>query len=247
MEEKLGFVIIRYVNSEKTNEYWKENIRQIRKFYPTNIIMIVDDNSDLNFINNSNVDLNNCFFIKSEYEKRGELLGYYYFYKYHLFEKAVIIHDSIFIQKHIDFDRIEKVKFLWTFRHCFNNPVEERKTIDNLINTNELLNIHNNLSLWKGCFGGMSVIEYDFLKNIQEKYSFFNIINYINEREKRYNFERLIGLVSCAEYPELNNECSLFGDIHQYIRWGVTFDEYLNMKNNGQVNNFPIMKVWSGR
>ena len=43
---EIGFIILRHVNSSKTNEYWKECYRCIRYFYPSNKILIIDDNSD---------------------------------------------------------------------------------------------------------------------------------------------------------------------------------------------------------
>lgn len=243
----LGFVIVRHVNSVETNEYWKENIIQIRKFYPTNIIMIVDDNSDVQYLNNNGVNLMNCFIIQSEYEKRGELLGYYYFYKYKLFNKAVILHDSVFIQKYIDFGEVEKVKFLWTFQHKFNIPENEKIFIHTLNNNSELFEIHRDLNRWSGSFGVMSIIEHDFLKNLQDKYSFFNLIEFIKTREERSCLERVFGLLCFAENPNLlnMNNCSLFGDIHKYMRWGLSFQNYLEYKQ--QYSHFPIIKVWTGR
>ena len=43
-----GFVIIRHVDSEITNKYWKKSYECIRKFY-SDPIMIVDDNSNPDF------------------------------------------------------------------------------------------------------------------------------------------------------------------------------------------------------
>ena len=42
--ENIGFIILRHVNSSITNEYWKECYRCIKKNYPTNRILIIDDN-----------------------------------------------------------------------------------------------------------------------------------------------------------------------------------------------------------
>ena len=38
-----GFIILRHVNSEKTNNYWNHSIKQIRRFYPFAKIIIIDD------------------------------------------------------------------------------------------------------------------------------------------------------------------------------------------------------------
>jgi hypothetical protein len=41
-------------------------------------------------------------------------------------------------------------------------------------------------------------------------------------------------------------EISLYGDIHNWIRWGYTYDEYIRDKN---CVNIPrnVIKVFSGR
>jgi hypothetical protein len=46
----VGFVFTRHVNSYETNEIWIECYSQIRKYYPTSLIMIIDDNSNYYYI-----------------------------------------------------------------------------------------------------------------------------------------------------------------------------------------------------
>ena len=45
-----GFIITRYVNSELTNKYWNNCIKCIRTFYPYKKIVIIDDNSNKDFV-----------------------------------------------------------------------------------------------------------------------------------------------------------------------------------------------------
>ena len=45
-----GFIITRHVNSEQTNKYWNHCVKLIRTFYPINQIILIDDNSNPNFI-----------------------------------------------------------------------------------------------------------------------------------------------------------------------------------------------------
>ena len=45
-----GFIITRHVNSENTNRYWNHSIKLLRRLYPNNKIIIIDDNSDKNFL-----------------------------------------------------------------------------------------------------------------------------------------------------------------------------------------------------
>ena len=42
--DTLGFIILRNVNSELTNKYWIHCYNCIRKYYPENKIIIIDDN-----------------------------------------------------------------------------------------------------------------------------------------------------------------------------------------------------------
>ena len=190
-----GFIFTRHVNSNETNEYWKECIRCIRKYYQNNIIMVIDDNSSVEYITNDNVDLRNCFIIQSEYPKRGEILSYYYFHKYKLFDKAIIIHDSVFLQQDIsqEVNGVSNVKFLWHFKNAYDdNLVKEMYFIGQLKyddnsqeNLTKLTNIYLQRDKWLGCFGVQSFINYEFLLLLENKYQITNMINYVKCRDDR--------------------------------------------------------------
>ena len=115
MDNKFGFIITRHVNCVKTNMYWNHCVKLLRTFYPFRKIIIIDDNSNYEYVK-PDFDYKNVEVIQSEYPKRGELLPYYYFLKRKFFENAVIIHDSVFFEKRVPF---EKYKFqvipLWYF------------------------------------------------------------------------------------------------------------------------------------
>jgi hypothetical protein len=241
----LGFIILRHVNSIETNKLWIESLTCIRKFY-SNPVMIIDDNSDYMFVS-QNIDLTNVTVVQSEFPKRGELLPYYYFHKLKPFDTTVIIHDSVFIQKHIDF-KTDNVNFLWCFYLGGENIISERQKISCLKNSEELLNFYND-GKWLGCFGGMSVITHEFLSMLVEKYDMFQLLDVILCREDRMCFERIFAVIciSNAATPP-----SLFGVIHDYIKWGYTFGEYIHSKPiiktiNVKRNIRPLIKVWSGR
>ena len=102
VKKTIGFIILRHVNDALTNQYWIYCYTCIRKFYAENEIIIIDDNSNPAFI--SAIPLYKTTVISSEYPQRGELLPYYYFLRNKLFDIAVIIHDSVFIQKYMDFN-----------------------------------------------------------------------------------------------------------------------------------------------
>ena len=230
---ELGFIILRHVNNELTNKYWIVCYDNIRKYYPENFIIIIDDNSNYSFITDKKLYKTNI--INSEYKGRGELLPYYYYLSNKLFDIAVIIHDSVFINKYVDFT-INKYKLLWEFEHHSDQIEDETKMIE-IFNDNELLSFYENKNLWNGCFGGMSVIRHDYLIDINNKYDISKLLNYVLNRYNRCSFERVIGcLLQKNEKKEV-----LLGNINYYYQWGISFNE----KDN--YNHLPLLKVWTGR
>jgi len=250
MNQSIGFIIIRNINSYKTLKYWYTCYKCIRNFYKEKIV-IIDDNSDKELLNSeenitNEKKLENYIIQYSEFPKRGEFLPYYYFYKNHYFDNAVIIHDSTFIQSNINFNITNKVKFLWTFKNIFDENSDIVELLQKMDNSEELINFFYNKNYWKGCFGSQMIINYNLLYTIQEKHNFLNLKNYILNRKDRCSFERIIGLLCCYYDNNIMYDISFFNDIHQYCNWGYTFEEYIN-DNNKNDNNKSIIKVWTGR
>jgi hypothetical protein len=244
VREKFGFIMIRHVNSEITNNYWIESYNCIRKFYNYKII-IIDDNSNENFIK-TNIELINCEVIKSEYPQRGEILPYYYLYKNNYFEKAFIIHDSVFFNKYIDFEKYDSIKFIWHFTHDWDNENNEINLLDNINANKNLIKFYNNKSMWNGCFGIQSIITMEYIEMIEKKYKIFNLLNIINSREIRMAFERIFGLLCSFETKELQKTPSIFGKIHHYLHWGYNYENYILDKSSNKIE-VPLIKVWTGR
>lgn len=234
--DKFGFIIIRNVIDEESDMYWQECYISIRKFYNEKII-IIDDNSDKKYLT-QNVIFKNCKIIESKYKQRGEILGYYYLFKYNFFEKAIILHDSIFIKKKINFENYNNIPLFIFNNHTWDDDTLILKIMRKLKNVK--LDIFTKKN-WNGCFGIMSVINYNFLKKINETYNFFDvIINNILNRDDRMALERIFGYIFFLENNQSNK--SIFGDIHNYCEWGLTFDDYIN--NN---IDLPCVKIWHGR
>jgi len=188
------------------------------------------------------------FLVESEYKGCGELLGYYYFYKYKLFDKAVIMHDSVFIQNRIDFESINKVKFLWHFLHNWDEWKQEKSLLCKLYNPEALLDYYDKTEKWYGCFGVMSVIDYNFLQVLVDKYNLFNLLHFIKNRMDRCNTERVFGLLCTVEYPKLVNDTSMFGDLMNcYIPLGITYKTYMEQKGKFDTSVIEIVKVFTGR
>jgi hypothetical protein len=244
--DKYGFIIVRHVNSEKTNNYWNESYKCIRKHY-NNKILIIDDNSNYEYIKlHDDIKIYNCNIVQSEYIARGEILGYYYFYNNRPFEKAVIIHDSVFINKYIDFNIYDDIKFIWQFTSNWFDETAESMLINTISNGDLLKKYYHNRDLIHGCFGVQSVISYKFLHMLEEKYSFFKLLNVIDNRNERMNLERIFALMCINENSSLSKEPSIFGIIHEYTRFGYSYEDYINDKNNNNLSK-EIIKVWTGR
>jgi hypothetical protein len=251
-----GFIITRHVNSEQTNKYWNQCVKLIRTFYPLRQIVVIDDNSNQNFIKSEHT-YQNLILIQSEYPGRGELLPYIYYLKYKWFPNAVIIHDSLFIHKRIAFEKISMpVLPLW-------HHVYDKENLNNLLRITSSLN--NNQYLIKKlkgneinvmglnndkinlCFGCQTYIKLSFLELLQNKYNICNLVNVVHNRTDRCGLERVLGLLFCQEFTKLTKINSLFGDIlTQHLAFNYNYDQYANDLKEKKVIH-PFVKVWTGR
>jgi hypothetical protein len=236
-----GFIVLRHVNSEETSKYWKVCCSRIRKYYPEVQILLIDDNSNYDFIEKDEEEkLYKTKIIHSEYVGRGELLPYIYYLKHKLFDVACFIHDSVFINSYINFN-VEDYKILWHFDHYYDQEEDEKKMLS-LFNNEELLKYHKSKN-WYGCFGGMCIIKYNYLESINKKYNFLKLVDYVKNRYNRMSFERVVACI--LRYN--NDKPSIYGDIGEYCMIvNKIIDK--NICNKGKVfDNVPLIKIWSGR
>lgn len=254
-----GFIITRHVNSELTNKYWNQCVKLIRTFYPLKQIIIIDDNSNQEFIK-PEYDYSNITVIQSEYPKRGELLPYIYYLRHKWFPSAVIIHDSLFIHKRIAFERfLAPVIPLWHHKYDSENVhniiritsalTNKRQLIPKLINNDKTINFIPNINSdnFNLCFGGQCFIKLSFLEGLQRKYNITNLINVIHCRKDRCALERVLGLLFCQEYPKLLKINSLFGDILRQPRaFNYSYNDYDSDLQRKRIIH-PFVKVWTGR
>lgn len=231
--ESLGFIILRHVNHEFTNRYWNICYDRIRKFYPESTILIIDDNSNYTYINSR--PLYKTLLVQSEHHGRGELLPYYYFLQHKLFDKAVILHDSVFLNSQID-TTTSTYKFLWEFEHNWDQIPDETRMMQQFEDP-DLMEFYENKSLWKGCFGGMTVITHDYLSEMNRNYNLSKLLPCVLNRHNRCSFERVI---ACLLQKNQKMECVL-GNIHAYCPWGIGINSLPNYKH------LPVIKVWTGR
>jgi len=243
------------VNSEKTNKYWNHSVKLLRTLYPLRKIVIIDDNSNYKFVK-SEFQYSNIEVIQSEFPGRGELLPYYYYLKRKFFQNAVIMHDSVFLHKRINFEKFKgfNVLPLWFFYSDKEN-IENTKRIASYLKNNIIVNsrITKDLNIlgfktneWFGCFGVQSYINLSFLEKIQQKYNITNLIQAVKSRADRCSLERIFGVIFFTENPSLFTKTSLLGNIMTYHTWGYSFDQYMNDLKKGTIPRF-VVKVWTGR
>ena len=237
-----GFIILRHVSNNNHDKLWIENYYSIRKLYKNKKIIIIDDNSNYNYV--SKINLHNTIIIDSEYKKRGELLPYYYYLKYKWFDCAVIIHDSCFINKKLNIEIEDYISLMHFVKHSHDNIYNETRIIKSLNNYNGLLEFYNKKE-WNGCFGGMSIITYSYLNYINEKHNLKNLINHIKNRDDRKSFERVLACILDYNNKDSSIKPSLLGDIFIYLKYGKSYDYYLKYQKNK--TNKPFIKVWSSR
>lgn len=235
-KQVIGFIMTRHVTSLETDKYWKLSYSHIRKYYPENTIVIIDDNSNSMYLDKSyETELYKTIIINSEYPRRGELLPYIYYIKNRWFDTAVIIHDSVFINKKIDF-RVKNYKMLWSSKaksYTEDGDIVTKK----LQNSEKLSRFRQYRNEWISCFGGMTSITHDFLLQLHHKYNFFIFIHLVKTRRERIVFEHVLGCMLNAH----NKHDVIAGEMGTYCLYGTSF------KDIDTLRHLPIIKVWTGR
>jgi hypothetical protein len=250
-----GFIITRHVNSEQTNKYWNISVNLLRNLYPLQKIIIIDDNSNPKYVKNI-FEHKNIQVIHSEFKGRGELLPYLYYLKNKFFENAIILHDSVFFHKRVNFEKLYGINVLplWHFNADKENIINTLRISRNLLNSyniQEKLQLKDNfISLshfkWYGCFGVQSYINHNFLQYLDSKYRISNLIESVKCRLDRCCLERIFGCIFFTENQKIHNKKSLFGNIFSYQKWGYNFEQYNNDIQKKKLLRF-IVKVWTGR
>jgi hypothetical protein len=206
-------------------------------------VVIIDDNSNPLFINTKlESQLTYCQIVQSEYPGCGEILGFYYFLKHKWFQKAIIIHDSVFIRSHIDFQACGPIRFIWHIETKGCDDVEWETELLKKIG-GPYLDVYENKEAWKGCFGVMAVIDHDFLVKIADT---FKVIGEIKSRRHRSCMERILAVICFHHNPGFISQPSVMGDIHAYpLGWGYQYTQY---EREERKRVFPaFVKVWTGR
>jgi len=251
-----GFIVTRHVNSEVTNNYWNCCVQCLRNYYPLQKIIIIDDNSNQLYLK-SEREYENLEIIQSEFPGRGELLPYYYLIKLKCFDNAIIIHDSVFFHKRINFEYLigkTKVLSLWHFNLDKENSSNTVRIASQLQNNSSLLrgftptSMNLNLKKNKACFGCQCFINLKFLLSLESKYTITKLLTFVRNRLDRCSLERILGIIFETESANQKVRIdSIFGNIFKHPHFNKY--KYLNYLYDRTNNKLPasVIKVWTGR
>ena len=256
------FIITRHVNSEQSNELWQENIRCIRRWYPTDPILIIDDHSNPAFL--SSLDTNNhnanIQIIASEFTPgSGEMLAYYYYHRLKLADTAILLHDSFWIQTPIP--NLEKIrensyfttKFLLSFDRFHENFQQETDYLRQLKNPEPLVWWYHQTELCRyGCQGIQTIISHRFLLEMQEKHHILDLLPLVKTRVDRMCMERVFAAVAMYLSPDLldRNQVSIYGDFFRdYLQKYeyTTYEYFLANREKIEQDGRAFIKIFSGR
>jgi hypothetical protein len=243
INRSFGFMLLRHVNSQKTNRYWNTSVKLLRTLYPKRLIVIIDDNSNSDLVKADHA-YKNIIVVRSDWPGRGELLPYIYFARNKWFERAVIIHDSVFFHKRIAFDTFEVPCIpIWHFgksnktTHLANNL----RIAGALKYSDVVRKCLSNNPVWNGCFGVQSVIKHSFVVHLMDKYDCYNLVTVVKCREDRCSLERVFAVLFYLELRKVN--FSLLGEKTDF---SLTYEQYVqSLKKNALKDS--VVKVFTGR
>jgi hypothetical protein len=255
------FILTRHVISERTNKLWQECVRSIRRSYPTDPILIIDDHSNPDFLSTSDsLEKENILNISSEFPPGyGEILAYYYFYKMKIADTAIILHDSFWIQEPIpgleEFRQNPhfRIRYLLHFNIGHHDLHQETVLLKTLQNSEAIIHYYYQSSLKKyGCQGMQSIISHLFVTEMQEKYHFFNTLPFIISRYHRMSMERVFAAICNYMCPELFDisRVSVYGDFFKDCvdKYEYTdYDFFIANREKITQQKRPFIKIFSGR
>lgn len=249
MTEPFGFIVTRNISNELHKNYWRECVKCIRKFYPAEKIIIIDDNSKIR--DDITAEYTNVSLVQSDYPKAGEILGYYYGWKYRPFKTMVVMHDCMFLQSKLP-ELTQSVLFLWHFDTYLGQGIEGAANDTNVTFLNycepntDLFKLYYAKADWLGCFGAASLITLDCVDRIFANYNFLKCVQEVKSRPEREAMERVFAILAYMVEPRLKEKPSLLGNIltdypgAYQVNWQNYAEGYRNP-------NIMINRVWSGR
>lgn len=189
----LGFVIGRHIaNTSHVNLCFRA-YTSVRKFYPDAPVVIVDDRSALPDPNTYDA---RTTIVRSTARGAGEFGLYYHYHSTRLFDRGVLLHDSMVIKRPLDLPDVPVI-YLWHF--IFDAALEVvvrdvEKFLGKLKNKDDAKRKYKSRA-WLGMFGCASVLTWDCLDRIERHYGLFRLLRKVDTRLKRCAMERVLGVL----------------------------------------------------
>lgn len=250
------FVLLRSIQSVRDNDLWITSYNSIRRWY-SNKIVIIDDHSMVNTVNGR---VMNTEVIYSDYMGAGEILPYYYFLQNKWADRMIFLHDSMFLYRPFTAEELDTPKgviFHWFFDANGHDNDAKLFTYLGVLtqteNTEDMMAFMKDpASVWKGCFGGATIIDLSVVEFLERKYHLFSkLVMMIRTRKDREVFERLLGRILFFEQLVDVDNCSNFGDILQYPNAFQEQDRVQldTLAHEVAFRGYPtaILKMWKGR
>lgn len=215
--EDFGFIIPSYCDSDLHLLQLERCIGSIRKYHD-NTIIIIDDysKSDIESVVNK---FRGVKIIKSTVKGGGDMSTYDVFRDHKFFQKAIIIQDSMTVEKKFDnIDSIDKISYIWYFTNHrlhwshIKEPQNEYNIKNNIKVHDDLVldcidklikldgfkqfakDIYHNKNKWSGCFGCLTIIDYDFMLEFDNKTGIIEILKNFNNNRLRRASESIFAL-----------------------------------------------------
>jgi hypothetical protein len=242
----IGFILLRCVRKVEDNLLWKTCYQRIRQFY-SYPILVVSDHCRPEILETDFPTVNTQF-VESPADLSGsaEILPYYFFYHLHPFDRAIVIHDSMFFRTYFDFGAVHLVDviFLWEFGSLSDHHQYEIELLQTTADASTSLAIFNSRQ-WSGCNGGAAMITWDCVKNLEESFHFLIWTTYLNRRrEYRNSFERAFAILCYRISATIKDHTSLFGHLY-YIPNSPC------ISNLSEIDSYqgpsPLIKICRGR
>lgn len=246
------FIILRCVKNKKFSNLWIQCYLSIRKFHPNNKIIIIDNGSNYQFI--ENINLEKTTIIHHNKNKSGEILPFYYFLQQKWSKYMIYLHDSMFLNRPLCSEKlnVKQFRFFWHFYPgCHDDQRIIKHQLNVLENSEPLENLFSNKYRpdWFGCFGLSCVMSLEFLEFIEKKHRITNLVNHVNNRNDRKGLERILGLL--CSYYDLNAVAdSYFGPVCICPNFGKNiYEHHIQQTENVKLWNklFNIGKIFVSR
>lgn len=250
---------------------WLEAYRCIRTHHPDIPIVIIDDHSTTTYRDATaalEAALINTVVIDSDLQAgAGEMLPYVLMLRHEWFETAVVIHDSMFLQAPIVLDSTAAhpvpFRFLWHFNGPRrNDDIAGQNALISLLGMGKAraeLHALRNSRDWLGCFGTCMCVRLAFLKHLQCKYGFVQMVGHITTRKQRMAIERVFALLcfhALRDWDDgkfavsVSNAAHMFGMYGNITKTHRAFKYNMSHYTSECPENrppMPVIKVWSGR